>query len=136
MAFKLWQLREAALIASSKWIARIRDSRIPIVLERIGLRPEEAVELNIADTLAGRRVSRKVLVPRSLYAGVREISLDRAAREAVAVILESNVEAGYPLDPAAPLFIEFEPAWGNPGERLSASRLRQIVNEQVAFPSV
>ncbi|HEX7928302.1 MAG TPA: hypothetical protein VF678_11970, partial [bacterium] len=93
MAFTLEYLRDFSLLAGAKCVARIRDSRIPIVLERIGLLPEEAVTLNVADAYAGRRVSRKVRIPESSSAQHREVRLDRAAREAMAVILESNVEA-------------------------------------------
>ena len=123
----LTQEQTSALIKSTWGFAQDRDRQMLTFLLHTGLKINEFVNLNVGEVYTGKRVRINLIIPGTQGKPPRKVPLDRAAREAVAIILDYNRSQGYTPSPESPLVASRQKNKRDGSYRITARQVQRIV---------
>ena len=104
-----------------------RDRQIVVFILHTGLKIREFVNLNVGDAYTGKRVRKTARVKSSIGLPERRVPLDRAAREAIAVILDFSSRQGFSLEPDQPLVVSRQKNRKNGSYRITTRQVQRIM---------
>ena len=107
--------------------AQERDRQVLTFLLNTGLKINEFVNLSVADVYTGKRVKRNLIMEAPGGAGERKVPLNREAREAIAIMLEYNRNAGFDLNGDLPLVLSRQRNRKDGSYRITPRQVQRIV---------
>lgn len=104
-----------------------RDRQMLVFLLHTGLKINEFVRLDVEDVFSGKRVKKSITIAAGPGKPERKVPVDRAAREAVAVILEFNLRQKTPLAPSDPFLTSRQRNKKDGSFRITPRQVQRII---------
>jgi integrase/recombinase XerD len=117
----------ASLLQYARGKTRVRDRQIVTLLLHTGIKIGELVSLDVGDVYTGNRIRKSVRIAWRGGKSARAVPLDRISREAIALILEFNLNRGASLDPDQPLVISRQRNQKDASFRITSRQVQRIV---------